>query len=187
MKRLQKAALFCEMLDRMIKKGSWGGETHLQKCVFFLQEMRNVPTGYTFQLYKYGPYSFDLHDEIVRLRGIGMLSLFSRKPQYGAGLKISELGKSLRRHFPRTLEKYSDDIDFVTDHFGDLSASELGKLATAYYFILQDQGNSDEEIAVKINGVKSHIANSEGIEATKRVREISKLKETANSTRAMIS
>lgn len=178
MERVKKAALISEMLSRMINKGSWGGETHLQKCVFFLQEMRKVPTGYTFQLYKYGPYSFDMHDEIVRLRGIGMLSLYSRKPQYGAALKVSELGQSLRTHFPKTLKKYSDHIDFVTDNFGDLNASELGKLATAYYFILQDQGNSDEEVAIKINNVKSHILISEGMEAAKMIREI------ASSTQA---
>ena len=181
MDRVKKAALISEMLSRMINKGSWGGETHLQKCIFFLQEMRNVPTGYTFQLYKYGPYSFDMHDEIVRLRGIGMLFLYSRKPQYGVALKVSELGQSLRTHFPKTLKKYSDDINFVTDNFGDLSASELGKLATAYYFILQDQGNSDEEVSIKINNVKSHILISEGMEAAKIVREI------ASSTQAPIS
>ena len=107
-----------------------------------------------------------------------MLFLYSCKPQYGAALKVSELGQSLRTHFPKTLKKYSDDINFVTDNFGDLNASELGKLATAYYFILQDQGNSDEEVAIKINNVKSHILISEGMEAAKMIREI------ASSTQA---
>ena len=179
MERLQKATLISEMLNRMIDKGSWGGETHLQKCAFFLQEMRNVPTGYLFQLHMYGPYSFDLSDELVRLRGVGMMLLIPRNN--GSGLKVSKLGQSLRKHFPRTLEKYSDDIDFVTDNFGDLNASELGKLATAYHFILQDKDSSDEDIAKKVNKVKSHILISEGMEAAKMVRTI------ANSTRTPIS
>ena len=177
MERLKKATLISEMLNRMIDKGSWAGETHLQKCLFFLQEMREVPTGYVFQLYKYGPFSFDLRDEIVQLRGVGMISLFSRKYPYGSSLKVSELGQSLRKHFPKTLEKYTDDLDFVTKHFGDLNATELGKLATAYYFILQKENSSDEEIAKKINDVKSYISIPEGMEAAKKVREI------ANTTR----
>ena len=181
MKRLQKAALFCEMLDRMIEKGSWAGETHLQKGIFFLQSMRDVPTGYTFQLHYYGPFSFDLSDEIVQMKGDRVIVPFYRPYPYGPSLASSDSSQRLKRHFPKTLKKYSDDIDFVTDNFGDLSASELGKLATAYYFIFQDQDSSDEEIVEKINDVKSHISKAEGIEATKRVREI------ANSTRAPIS
>ena len=181
MKRLQKAALFCEMLDRMIAKGSWAGETHLQKGLFFLQSMRDVPTGYTFQLYRYGPFSFDLSDEIVQMKGDRVIIPFYRPYPYGPSLASSDLSQRLKKHFPETLKKYSDDIDFVTNNFGDLSASELGKLATAYYFILQDQGSSDEEIAIKINGVKSHILISEGMEAAKMVREI------ASSARELIS
>ena len=176
MKRLQKATLICTMLDRMIEKGSWAGETHLQKCLFLLQSMRNVPTGYTFQLHHYGPFSFDLSDEIIQLKGDRIIVPRPRPYPYGPSLASSDLSQRLRQNFSKTLEKYSDDIDFVTDNFGDLNASELGKLATAYHFILQDKNSSDEEIAKKINDVKSHILISEGMEATKTVRTI------ANST-----
>lgn len=170
MKRLQKAALISEMLDRIIAKGSWAGETHLQKCLFFLQEMRCVSTGYIFQLYRYGPYSFDLSDEIIQLRGDGIVSLVPRK--HGSSLKTSGLSIQLRTHYPKTLKKYTDDIDFIAEHFGNLNATELGKLATAYYFILQDKTSSDEEIAEKVNKAKPYISIPEGIEATKKVRVI---------------
>lgn len=180
MDRLKKAALISEMLDRITAKGSWAGETHLQKCLFFLQEMRDVPTGYFFQIYKYGPYSFDLHDEIIQLRGDRIVSLVPRS-KYGSSLKNSRRSLQFRKHFPKTLKKYSDDMDFIAEHFGNLNATELGKLATAYYFILQDKTSSDEEIAEKVNKAKPYISIPEGMEATKKVREI------AHSTKEAIS
>lgn len=172
MKRMQKAALISEMLDRMIEKGSWAGETHLQKCLFFLQEMRDVSTGYVFQIHHYGPYSFDLSDEIVQLKVDRLIVPSPRPYPYGPSLAPSELNHRFRKYFPKTLGKYTDDIDFVVNHFGDLNANELGELSTAYYFILQDKTSSDEEIAKKVNKAKPYISIPDGTEATKKVREI---------------
>ena len=175
MDRLKKATLISEMLDRITAKGSWAGETHLQMCLFLLQEMREVPTGYFFQIYRYGPYSFDLHDEIIQLRGDRIVSLVPRK--YGSSLKNSRISLKFRKHFPKTLEKYSADMDFIAEHFGNLNADGLGVLATAYYFILQDKASSDEEIAKKVKKAKPYISILEGIEVTKKVREIAESKE----------
>lgn len=181
MKRLQKAALISEMLDRMIEKGSWAGETHLQKCIFFLQEMRDVSTGYIFQIHHYGPYSFDLSDEIVQLKGDRLIVPFYRPYPYGPSLASSEASCHLRKYFPKTLRRYTDDIEFVIKHFGDLNANKLGALSTAYFFILQDKTSSDEEIAKKVNKAKPYISIPEGMEATKKVREIAYSTEEAVS------
>ena len=172
MKRLQKAALISEMLDKMIHKGSWAGETHLQKCLFFLQEMRGVSTGYIFQIHHYGPFSFDLSDEIVQLKGDRLIVPFYRPYPYGPSLASSEASLHLRTYFTKTLGKYTNDIDFVVKHFGNLNANELGELSTAYYFILQDKTSSDEEIAKKVNKAKPYISIPDSIDATKKVRKI---------------
>ena len=172
MNRLQKAALIVEMLDRMIQEGSWAGETHLQKCVFFLQNMRNVPIGYEFQLYRYGPFSFDLRDDLVQLQAESMVELLPRSPSYGSSLAPSTTSLLLRKHYPRTLKRYQDEISFVADHFGSLNASDLGRLATAYYFYLKDCNSSNEEIGKMVNNVKSYISVPEGADAAKQIRSI---------------
>lgn len=172
MNRLQKAALIVEMLDKMIEKGSWAGETHLQKCVFFLQNIRSVPIGYEFQLYKYGPFSFDLRDDLVRLQAESMVELAPRSSSYGSSLAPSKTSLLLRKHFSRTLKKYQDEIDCVADYFGSLNANDLGRLATAYYFHLEDSSSSNEEIGKMVNSVKPYITVSEGAEAAQHIRSI---------------
>ena len=172
MNRLQRAALISEMLNSMINKGSWAGETHLQKCLFFLQTMRGVPTGYEFQIYKYGPFSFDLRDDLVQLRAEGMVELSPRSASYGSSLDVSEASQLLRKRFPRTLEKYKADVAFIADHFGHLNANDLGRLATSFYFHLDDADSSDKEIGQKVHRVKSYISVSDGTKAAQDVRQI---------------
>lgn len=173
MKRLQKAALIVEMLDKMIEKGSWAGETHLQKCLFVLQQMRNVPIGYEFQLYRFGPFSFDLRDDLVQLQAEGVLNLSPRSSSYGSSLEPSDTSLLLlRKHFPNTLKKYQDDISFVAGHFGDANARTLERLTTAYYFHLEGSNCSNEDVGKMINTVKPHISVLEGADAAKEVRSI---------------
>ncbi len=173
MKRLQRATLIVEMLDEIIKKGSWAGETHLQKCLYFLQNMRNVPIGYEFQLYRYGPFSFDLRDDIARLQAEEVLNLSPRSSSYGSSLEPSKTSLLLlHKHFFSTLKKYQVEICFVANHFGSLNARDLERLATAYYFHLKDCNSSNEEIGERVNGVKSHISIADGAVAAQQVRGI---------------
>ncbi len=75
MNRLQRAVVLLTMLDALKRRGSWCGETHLQKSVYFLVELCAVPLGYSFVLYRHGPYSFELSDEITALRADMLLDL----------------------------------------------------------------------------------------------------------------
>lgn len=172
MNRLRRAALISEMLDRMIEKGSWAGKTHLQKCLFFLQSMGGVPTDYEFQLYRYGPFSFELRDEIVQLQAEDIIRLAPRSASYSSSLKTTDASKRLRKYFSKTLDQYGKEIDLVADHFGALNASELEPLATAFYFHLEDAYISDKEVGEKVNAVKPRISVAEATAAARRTREI---------------
>lgn len=85
MNRLKKDALLCELADQLRHSGSWCGETHVQKATYFLQELRRVPLEFEFVLYRHGPFSFDLRDELTAMRADGFLDLSERGP-YGPSL-----------------------------------------------------------------------------------------------------
>ena len=68
MNRLQRAAVVVSLVKALEKNGSWCGDTHVQKGTFILQELLHVPLEFAFSLYKYGPYSFDLNDELAAFR-----------------------------------------------------------------------------------------------------------------------
>ena len=88
---LKRSALVVALVNRLSQRGSWCGETHIQKTTYFLQGLLNVPTGFEFILYKHGPFSFDLRDELARLRAYGYLDL-SPEPPYGPSLEVTKIG-----------------------------------------------------------------------------------------------
>lgn len=43
MKRLQRDAVILSLIENLRSKGSWCGETHIQKATYFIQELLRVP------------------------------------------------------------------------------------------------------------------------------------------------
>lgn len=157
MERLPQAAILTRLIQRLRDKGSWCGETHIQKAVFFLQEITQVPLGFQFVLYWHGPFSFDLRDELTGLRADGLLRL---EPVRGYGPKIATTDrcKYIQEWFPETLETYRRHLEFVISRFGNTGAVELERLATAYFVTrFKVDSESVSKRAEKLNQLKPHI------------------------------
>lgn len=168
MNRFKQDALLIEMAQKMRSRGSWCGETHLQKAVYFLQSLRKVPLGFTFILYRHGPFSFDLRDELTVMLADGFLELHPKWP-YGPSLLPTPTGEELCSGFPKTLQKYGSDIDFVADVLGDRNVNDLEKLATALYVYSEYARDSSRTQARILHQLKPHIPVHDALEAVKHV------------------
>src|SRR5713101_6809563 len=131
----QKAAVILALADKMKSQGSWCGETHLQKAIFFLQESCQIPLGFEYILYKHGPFSFDLRDQLTEFRADSLLQLENQPFPYGPSLSVTEQGQKLMKEFPRTLKKYNEGIEVIADKLGSKGVAELERLGTALYLI----------------------------------------------------
>jgi hypothetical protein len=159
MKRLQRAAILTELAKQLIAEGSWCGETHLQKATYFLQELLKVPTAFEFILYKFGPYSFDLGDELTALQADELLALKVRGQSYGPSYVPTETSEALRGRFPVTLGKYRDSISFVAKKLGYKGVAELERLATALFVTLDDRENDSLTArARRLHNLKPHVS-----------------------------
>ena len=156
MNRMQRAALLTKLVRRLRDEGSWGGETHVQKATYFLQELMEVPLGFDFVLYKHGPFSFDLYDEIAALRGDGLLT-FELHNRYSPHLQPTDMGTSVQSKFPKTLRKYDSRITLVAETFGDKGVVQLELLGTAL-FVTLNYGQSESCRADKMTCLKPHIS-----------------------------
>ena len=172
MDRLRRAALLTRLIERLRRKGSWCGETHVQKATLFLQDLMHVPLGLDFILYKHGPFSFDLRDELTSLRADELIKL---EPQLGYGPRIATTDRSryIQGLYSKTLEKYDDSISFVTEKLGNKGVADLERLATALYVRqeLTDDLSIDER-AAKLTALKPHIARDEAVAAIVEVDQI---------------
>jgi len=160
MNRFKTDALLSELAVQLRVRGSWCGETHMQKATYFLQELKSVPLEFEFVLYKHGPFSFDLRDELTAMRADGFFDLSERGP-YGPSLVPTEWSRALRQDFPKTLARYESDIEFVCDSLGNRNVAELEKLATALYVYFQSTSRTPRARAKILNELKPHISFSD--------------------------
>lgn len=172
MDRLKRAALITRLLQNLREKGSWCGETHVQKAAFFVQSLMKVPLEFDFILYKHGPFSFDLRDELTSLRADGLVQLVPRWP-YGPTIMSTDLADRVQDTYGNTLNRYKDRIAFVADKLGSKGVSDLERLATALYLTQQQAvGESQDERANKLSNLKPHISADQAIAAIQEVDQI---------------
>jgi len=170
MERLKRDAILLSLINEMKARGSWCGETHIQKATYFLQELLGVPLGFEFILYKHGPFSFDLSDEITSMRADALIRYQTREP-YGPSLFPTDESKEFLYQYPKTVENHAKEIQFVAEKIGNLGVAELERLATALYVTFNEDGQrvSREDRIIEL---KPHIKIDEAREAVKSVDAI---------------
>ncbi len=174
MKSIENDVLLLELVEQLREKGSWCGETHLQKAVYFLQELLSVPMGLEFVLYKHGPFSFGLQDKLILLRAHGLLELEPQANGYGPKLSLSQSGQALKRGFPRTIREQLNAFKWLTDRLGKKGVVDLERLGTALFVSRNKemQGKGDEEIVARIVELKPHVSEEQARAALREVREM---------------
>lgn len=169
MERLKRASVLLRLNEELRKSGSWAGETHMQKATFFLQELLEVPIGFDFVLYKHGPFSFDLRDELTFMRAQGFLQLEPQYP-YGPTLVAGAKGALLTSVFGKAAEQYAAGIRFVSQKLGGKTVAELERTATALYITLREPRVTD--VVERLTSLKPHIELLEARAAASEVEQI---------------
>jgi hypothetical protein len=147
------------LLDReMLRRGSWAGETHIQKGTFFLQDLMGVDLGFDFLLYRHGPFSFDLRDELSCMQADDLFALVVRNERYGPTFVPTEFSEVFLERFPKTRTRYGKQIEFVAAELGDMGVVELEKLATAFYLRKHLDDEAIEGRARLLTELKPHIS-----------------------------
>ena len=178
MRNIDRWAIVANLVSDLRNNQGWAGETHLQKTVFFLQEMLQVPSGYKFVLYKHGPYSFDLHDDLGRMLTNSIVGLEPRPP-YGPSFGIKDIGIRLMQQRTQIVGKFSEQFKFIVDTLGKKDVRELERLGTAL-LLKQEFPNADQvALAKKIVERKPHVREDLAQEA---IREVARIKEQAKTS-----
>ncbi|MCS7166610.1 MAG: hypothetical protein RMI91_06425 [Gemmatales bacterium] len=169
----EKAAILLEMIAQLQQRGSWCGHTHMQKAVYFLQELFGNFLGYRYVLYMYGPYSFDLVTDLLRLRADYLVGLDYKVPGYGPGMVITEFGQRLRQRLKRVVERHRPVIEFVAQCLAAKNVAELERLATALYVTRTcAESTSLEQRAEKLVELKPRLTVEDALKALREVDDL---------------
>ena len=151
------------VLTRLVKRSPMKdlGRTAIMKLAYFLTTVRDVPLGYRFSLYSYGPFDSSVLQDVDLASNLGALRSHPVSYPTGIGYSIqpasrSDEVESLAKAF---LDEHEDDINWVIEEFGKLTATELELASTIVYI---DRESSDAiaapELARRVHDVKPHFS-----------------------------
>src|ERR1700688_2767231 len=81
------------------------GKTQVQKLVYFAQQS-GVPLGYKYEIYHYGPYSFELSHDLGSLDSLGVLNVDSDPAGFGFDISVGKFAERLKvePNYKKTIE-----------------------------------------------------------------------------------
>ncbi len=168
-----KKAIVTTLMRSLAKEGSWCGETHVQKAVFMLQTLTEVPTGYYYVLYKHGPFSFDLRDELATMRAEKIVELVIRTPDYGPAIVPTANSDRLEKAASAILPDFQRQITFVAQAVGKKGVAELERLATVLYISPEfSVADTTDSKARALRKIKPHISQADAITAVTEAQEL---------------
>ena len=162
MRPRQRQAVLLNLAYELRNKGSWCGSTHMQKAVYFLDYLTKdaegiPPLNLPFMLYKHGPFSFELRNQITAMRASLLIKLDHQRSPYSPKLKVSDSGHRLIGRWPKTTTKYRAYIKFVVEQLAPYGIEQLEQLVTALYTTRKFPNASVDERAKELNRIKPFI------------------------------
>jgi len=183
MNDLERQQLLCNLVRTMKEKGSWAGETHIQKSVLFLQDFLQVPLDYKFVMYKHGPYSYGLRRELGHMLDGFMMELRPNSG-YGPSYFLGERGE----RYAMQHSEFAQQIEFVSENVSPQGTRALERVSTAFYVRLKEKSLSGDPIrtAQRMCEIKPHIKIEDAIDAVSEVEGLRSKAQDAGLTVAEI-
>lgn len=172
MDMMKKDAILLKLVERLKAYGSWCGETHIQKSTYLLQGLFHVPLEFDFILYKHGPFSFELKDEITEMRADNLLAWQERPDPYGDSLIIGQLGQHMLESLKPDISPYERQIEYIAKTINNQGVKDLERLSTAFYVRNTIGNTSEEEQVKKLCEFKPHISTEEARQAVQAIDKI---------------
>ena len=164
-----RCAIVVDLIMKLRSRGSWCGETHIQKGIYILQDLLNANFGYKFVIYKHGPFSFELSNELSGMRASDIIGIVFPKEGYGPSIVATDFGKRVLDTHKENLEKFLPVSDFVANWFEKNDVKHLEKIATAYFVTKKYPREPAAVRAQRVHDLKPHVDLQSAEEAIKIV------------------
>ena len=139
------------------------GKTVFMKMVYLLQEVYNVPLGYRFTLYNYGPYVSDVLSDLDRSKQRGWVNVNYLENELGFEITAGPSSVNVPDAFV-VFDEYEEEIKSLVETFGKFRAKEL-ELRTTIICLRKMLGSGNdkvfEQIIEAVHQLKPHFAKPE--------------------------
>ncbi len=127
------------IMHELAKQQAGLGKTAMMKYLFLLQKVYDVPLNYNFEIYTYGPYSYEVMEDIDFAKNQNIISV---KPMLYSGY-MGYMIEAKDYTFEEDLaELYKNKISKLLRLFGEKTVKELELLSTIIYLYSNFKMNS---------------------------------------------
>jgi hypothetical protein len=138
------------------------GRTALMKLAYLLQAVKEVPLGYDFRLYTYGPFDSDVLNDLGLAESFGVVQSqmvqFPSGSGYGYEFSIGPRREMVQKRAGREVARYQPVIRWALEEFGRHSAADLELITTIVYADREAAGRKErlsfQELGRKVKEVK---------------------------------
>jgi uncharacterized protein len=140
------------------------GRTAIMKLAYFLQTVKEVPLGYNFRLYTYGPYDSDVLTHLSQAEAMrAVKSKVVRNPsgygyEFEPGPKLDEVKGLIKAG----LTAHQGAVNWVVSEFSTMTAADLELVSTIVYADREAGRNgrtlSIEDLCRQVSQIKPRFA-----------------------------
>jgi hypothetical protein len=147
------------------------------KYMYFLQTLRDVPLGYNFSIYTYGPFDPDVLSDLDTVEAIGAVksTTVSFAGGYGYRIQATEGSIRIKQESDEFLTRHKGDIEWLIREFGGLNSADLELASTVVYVDqeFKDMGimNDSANLIGVVNEIKPHFTRVQVEDSFNALRE----------------
>lgn len=143
---IARQAWVATAIDQLRENQSWTGRVHIHKLLYIAKELGLAAVPFEFELYHYGPYSFDLDAEIEEMQMYGQVAAEYPSPGYGPKYRLVSTGIELLKQLSGSNR---EQVGRVAKHLGPRNSRDLELLATCLWVKRREPSQCGSEAIVE--------------------------------------
>jgi len=160
---MSETAWILHALTELKQQGSWAGRTHLHKILFLADRLLDAKQPFEFELYRFGPYSFELDACVRNLDAAGLVEkdYSDSGTTYGPRYVPFEDWQSA---IPTELDIPEDQkqkLQQIAKAIGNRTSSDLELIATCLWCEHDESTQGDSAIIGRVKQLKPRYQESE--------------------------
>lgn len=145
---MNRSAWIAASVDELNRVKSWTGRTHIHKHLFITQILGLAQVPFKFELYHFGPYSFEADHVIAEMEAFGQLGKRYEKVGYGPRYRTSELADS------KVPAAAGEALGRVAEKIRLLNSSDLELIATCLWVERREEESATDTIIDRVKEIK---------------------------------
>lgn len=170
----KRQALILFIVRKLSEQKGWHGTLFVQRFIYLLQELLDVPLDLFFILYKHGPYSFELEEILTFLLERRFLKLKVPRNQLSPTLVPGRHAAYYDKKFKMEKSLLDPKVAWLIEKVNKIPFGELTLVTYALYMLkqLQSQGKDEKDLVSEMHKLRPVFSEKAITEAADTLKQL---------------